>query len=147
MKWRQFGFLTLAACASISVARTGELPTPRAPIGPQSLDLLPPNVQLPQQLPGPHATIPNRVRILNMGDQTISLVFWDGSDWKTIAIGSGLTQDVVCAPCGPTIRIAFHNGKDNRMVDARTSTVYVIWWSSQLRAWDLTPQNRPLTQQ
>jgi hypothetical protein len=82
----------------------------------------------------------DRVQIRNIGNQPLYLYYWDGSDWQSVLIGSGQITDVICARCGTTINIAFHNGKENKALEARTGGIYYLLWSAQAGVWDLKPR-------
>jgi hypothetical protein len=130
-------------------ANSGELPTPRPPVGPSTMELLPPagtvedNATRPGTLGANPSAITNsqdRVQIKNIGNQTLFLYYWDGSDWRSVSVGSGQITDVICAPCGSTINFAFHNGKETRALQAHTGGSYYLFWSPQAGVWDMKPR-------
>jgi hypothetical protein len=137
--------LLLSHCAN-----AGELPMPRSPVGPPSMELLPPDSTVGGRDNTNHgnlaarssaiAVLQDRVQIQNIGDQTLFLYYWDGSSWHSVSVGSGQITEVICALCGTKINIAFHNGRENRALQAETGTSYVLFWSQQAGIWDLKPR-------
>ena len=132
-------------------ANSGELPTPRSPVGPPTMELLPPDGTLGGRenttsrgnlgtRSSAITVLQDRVQIQNIGNQTLFLYYWDGSDWQSVSVGSGQITDVICAHCGTTINIAFHNGKENRALQAQTGGSYYLFWSPQAGVWDLKPR-------
>jgi hypothetical protein len=147
---RSVGLVVTALLLSHS-ANSGELPIQRSPAGPPAMELLPPNSTLRERDntrsranlgTSPSATIilQDRVQFQNIGNQPLFLYYWDGSDWQSVSVESGQITDVICARCGTTINIAFHNGKEKRTLQAQTGGTYYLFWSPQAGVWDLKPR-------
>jgi hypothetical protein len=122
----------VAACLCFGQAKSDELPTPRRPVGTQL------NEMFPQ---GRAEVVPSdRVRIRNVGNQVLSLQWWDEgvTAWRTISIGPGHSFDLICNKCGNAIDIAFNDGRATREVKTVTGDVYILRWSLELQAWELT---------
>jgi hypothetical protein len=118
-------------------------PAPRAPIGPNAM--VPPPDNPFNQTPSLPPLSPNQIRLKNIGNQSLYLVYWDGeSAWRNISISSGSAADVQCAKCGSTVTVAFNNGKEDKSVKINMGSTYLLGWSSQEAVWILTPsgQNR-----
>ena len=133
-------------------ANSGELPLQRFPVGPPTMEMLPPNSTLRQRdnttsranlgmSPSATIVLQDRVQIQNIGTQSLFLYYWDGSDWQSLSVGSGQITEVICASCGTTINIAFHNGKENRALQAQAGGSYYFFWSPQAGVWDLKPRS------
>jgi hypothetical protein len=146
MRFLRAALLLCGVLALLEIAYAGDMPTPRAPVGPQSREMLPDRSDSQGGINTRGSTAnntlintvpPDRVRIQNIGDQTLSLSNWDGQSWRTSSIGAGQTLDIVCVPCGTTINIAFHDGREVRTVPSTTGTTYVLGWSQSAGAWNL----------
>lgn len=120
-----------------TTAIAAEPPVPRQPIGPSMREMLPPaEVYSPQASP---VLPPDRIRILNNGDQQLFISYWDGETaWRPIGIASGRSTEIVCSKCAGTIPIAYHNGKEDRRVSAKGGSSYALGWSVQTGVWVLT---------
>ena len=98
----------------------------------------PPHLGGPAKL-APAAIAKDRVRIHNLGNKTLALSYWDAiSAWQTVLIPAGQDLDVICASCGATINLAFHNGKENKTIRASSGNLYALSWSGQTAEWELT---------
>jgi hypothetical protein len=133
----------LAVLVLVDAAIAGEAPTPRQPIGPNPptiLEMLPRQSRdFGSQFPTP--VPPDRIRIVNIGDQQLFVSYWDGdSTWQPVSIDSGRWTDVVCPKCAGTIRVAYHNGRKNESVNAMRGATYVLSWSAQAGVWIFTPR-------
>jgi hypothetical protein len=133
----------LKALATILTdAAIAEPPTPRQPIGPAPMnEMLPPmmprrpGVGVPQQSPLP----PDRIRVVNIGDQKLFISYWDGeSAWKAVPIDAGASTEVACPKCAGTITVAYHNGKENKSIKAKGGDTYILGWSTQAGIWVFT---------
>jgi hypothetical protein len=128
------GFAVLMSANGVA----GEAPSPRPPLGGAVRDMLPSKDPLTDGREGRGLTIPaDRVRIRNAGNQIISLSYWDAQSWRTLTVAPGENLDVLCPQCGDAIPIAYHNGRENRTVQARPGKLYTISWSAQLGVWTL----------
>ncbi len=129
----------LIALVFATAAAAGELPTPRAPIGPKAMEMLPrdPILQKWQRL------AEDRVRIVNVGDQRLFIAYWDGeAAWKQAAIEAGRQMEVSCPKCAGTITVAFHDGKETKRVRVKGGDTYFLGWSDQAAAWVMTSADR-----
>jgi hypothetical protein len=147
MKLLSVAIVATIALLSATSAESGGPPEPRSPIGPPEMDMVPRDTNLengrnPLLQGGMAVNVPaGSVRVQNGGDQTLFLYYWDGvSSWRSVSVGPGQSADVNCPNCGNTVNIAFHNGKENRIVPVKTGGIYVLSWSSQTRVWDLGPR-------
>jgi hypothetical protein len=135
------GALLIWANTVYAQESTSRGPAPRFPMGPHAIDasaMFPPNLNLQAGFPPS-----DRIRIQNLGNQTLSLSYWDAeSTWKPISVVPGQATDVICLRCGSTITIAFHNGNESKLVPITTGNLYVLSWSNSLKLWDLTAASK-----
>jgi len=50
----------------------------------------------------------------------------------------GRSFDLICAKCGNAIDVAYNDGKPIREVKTATGDFYILKWSPDLGAWELT---------
>jgi hypothetical protein len=138
---KAFGLAALVVVTSIlafnvSMAQeTLKGATPRPPIGPQSTDV---GAMFPSDAINKALEAKDRTRIRNMGNQNLYVSYWDGNtSWQTISVGAGQSSEIVCALCGDTITIAFHNGISTKELPIKSGYAYLLFWSSQKGAWDI----------
>jgi hypothetical protein len=111
-------------------ARAGDSPTPRPPIGPKVLEMLPPETD---------SIAKDRVRITNIGNQQLHIAYWDGDGvWKSQDIDAGQPKEILCSKCGGAITVAYHNGKETKQIKLTSGGTYVLGWSDQSGTWMIT---------
>jgi hypothetical protein len=79
----------------------------------------------------------DRARIINIGNQQLSLSFWNTKSWQVLSVGSGRQVEVLCPECQGTIMVAFHNGKGNDLVKVTSGDTYFLGWSAEKQVWAL----------
>lgn len=127
------GYLSLIAAivllGSTTFARGGDAPVPRQPLG----AMIPPPQAATPLIP------PDRVRLLNRGNQKLHIAYRDGStEWKPIVIEAGQPMDITCSNCAGAFTVAMHNGKEPKEYQVTGGAVYLLGWSEQLGVWVLT---------
>ena len=143
---RRAAFIAFGSCcisfALIGMAFGQEGIKPRDPLFPgwRNLEaMLPPSNESPVDV--------DAVRIANLGNVTLSLSYWDAEgNWRTVSLASGQTTNVSCPKCGPTITVAYHNGKEGKTFSAEAGKSYVLNWSSDQKEWQfkLSPRQPSL---
>lgn len=124
--------VSFAVLMVAGTAAADDRPVPRQPIGPPQLDFQ----MLPPQKTATLAA--DNIRIVNKGDQRLSLTYWDQSAWQPLSIDVQGTTEVACSKCAGTIIVVYHDGTQNQRVPLKAGGIYWIGWSSSRGAWLLT---------
>lgn len=80
----------------------------------------------------------NEIRLINIGNKNLVVMFKDGDTWKEARVSAALSAEFQCGRCSGTVEIAFHNGKQAVHTTAKLGSNYFLSWSFQSQAWVLT---------
>ena len=130
----RIAIVLFATCLFFDQVKSDELPTPRPPVGGRLSEMIPEELVVRNAVPA------NGVRIRNVGKYLLSLQWWDEgvSTWRTISIGPGHSFDLICIKCVDSIDVAYNDGRTTKEMKAVIGDVYILRWSLELQAWELT---------
>ena len=112
----------------------------------------PPSPQPPGHLEEKRTNIPtiipsqsDAIVIVNRGNATLSLAYYDKSKWQTIRVSPARNTAITCGPCGDSITLNFHDGREAKNMNLPKGKVYQL--SKQGDRWALlelpNPDGRP----
>jgi hypothetical protein len=132
---RGAGQIALVILAEAITGAWAQTPSPRPPLGPADVSRQFP-LGLQEQMPSVQS---DEISVINLGDAALQFSSWDGEEWKPFKLLPRQTVAIACAKCVNEIPIAFHDGAENRTLNATTGSNYGLFWNHAKRRWDFAP--------